>query len=58
MILADEPTGSLDEETAESILNVFDGVHQTGATIVMITHDLEVAKRADRIIRLQNGVIS
>lgn len=57
VILADEPTGSLDEETTESILNVFDRVHQTGATIVMITHDLEVAKRADRIIRLQNGVI-
>lgn len=57
VLLADEPTGSLDEETTESILNLFDRLHQEGATIVMITHDVEVAKRADRIIRLSNGVV-
>lgn len=57
LILADEPTGSLDEETTESILSLFDSVHAQGATIVVITHDMEVAKRADRILRLQNGVL-
>lgn len=57
LILADEPTGSLDEETTESILNLFDRVHKKGATIVVITHDIEVAQRADRILRLQNGVL-
>lgn len=57
LILADEPTGSLDEETTESILSIFDRVHQKGATIILITHDMEVAQRADRIVRLQNGVL-
>lgn len=57
LILADEPTGSLDEETTESILSLFDKVHKNGATIIVITHDLEVAERADRILRLQNGVL-
>lgn len=57
LILADEPTGSLDEETTESILNLFDRVHKNGATIVVITHDIEVAERADRILHLQNGVL-
>jgi putative ABC transport system ATP-binding protein len=57
LILADEPTGSLDEETTESILNLFDRVHKKGATIVVITHDIEVAKRAGRILHLQNGVL-
>lgn len=57
LILADEPTGSLDEETTESILSLFDRVHKKGATIVVITHDMEVAERADRILRLQNGVL-
>lgn len=57
LILADEPTGSLDEETTESILSLFDRVHKKGATIVIITHDLEVAERADRILHLKNGVL-
>ncbi|ALC86481.1 macrolide ABC transporter ATP-binding protein [Bacillus sp. FJAT-22090] len=57
LILADEPTGSLDEETSESILNLFDRVHKKGATIIVITHDIEVAERADRILQLQNGVL-
>lgn len=57
LILADEPTGSLDEETTESILNLFDRVHKNGATIIVITHDIEVAERAGRILHLQNGVL-
>lgn len=57
LILADEPTGSLDEETTESIMSLFDRVHKKGATIVIITHDLDVAKRAERILHLKNGVL-
>lgn len=57
LILADEPTGSLDEVTSENILSLFDHVHKKGATIIVITHDIEVAERADRILRLENGVL-
>ncbi|WP_144513849.1 ABC transporter ATP-binding protein [Bacillus sp. FJAT-22090] len=57
LILADEPTGSLDEETSENILSIFDRMHKQGATIIVITHDIEVAERADRILHLQNGVL-
>ncbi|MCM3356608.1 ABC transporter ATP-binding protein [Psychrobacillus sp. MER TA 171] len=57
LILADEPTGSLDEETTKSILNLFDRVHEKGATLIIITHDMEVASRAQRILTLQNGVL-
>lgn len=57
LLLADEPTGSLDEETTESILGIFDDLHQSGVTIIMITHDMEVAKRAQRILYLKGGTI-
>ncbi|WP_050179738.1 ABC transporter ATP-binding protein [Domibacillus robiginosus] len=57
ILLADEPTGSLDETTTETILQLFDRVHQQGTTIVVITHDQEVANRAQRVIHLRNGVL-
>ncbi|RHW39542.1 ABC transporter ATP-binding protein [Lysinibacillus yapensis] len=57
ILLADEPTGSLDEATTQSILSLFDRLHESGVTIVMITHDIEVANRAERIVHLQNGVL-
>lgn len=57
LLLADEPTGSLDEATTESILEIFDDLHQSGVTIIMITHDSEVAKRAERVLYLKGGVI-
>ena len=57
ILLADEPTGSLDEATTETILQLFDRVHQQGTTIIVITHDQEVAERAERIIHLRNGVL-
>ncbi|MEK4027790.1 MULTISPECIES: ABC transporter ATP-binding protein [Bacillaceae] len=57
LILADEPTGSLDEETTDEVLQLMEHVHKDGATIVMITHDLEVAKRAERIFLLKNGIL-
>lgn len=57
LLLADEPTGSLDEMTTESILEIFDELHQRGVTIILITHDPEVAKRAERILYLKGGRI-
>ncbi|MCM3791219.1 ABC transporter ATP-binding protein [Domibacillus indicus] len=58
ILLADEPTGSLDEATTETILQLFDRVHQQGTTIVVITHDQEVADRAQRVIHLKDGVLA
>lgn len=57
LLLADEPTGSLDEETTKSILKIFDDLHQRGVTIILITHDMEVAKRAERIMYLKGGLL-
>lgn len=56
-ILADEATGNLDTVTTEEILDIFDQLNDDGATIVMVTHEEEVAQRARRIVRLRDGVI-
>lgn len=55
VLLADEPTGNLDQKTGGTILELFEKLHQEGQTIVMVTHDLEVAKRADRVLKLELG---
>lgn len=57
MILGDEPTGNLDSETGQMILDIFDKLHAQGRTIVMVTHDEEVAGRCDRTITLRDGRI-
>lgn len=57
IILADEPTGALDTQTSEDILNLFQAFNAAGMTIVMITHDPEVGERADRIIWIRDGLI-
>lgn len=57
LILADEPTGNLDSETGRDILELFVNLRAGGATIVMITHDREVASRARRIVSLRDGQI-
>lgn len=57
IILADEPTGALDSETGAAILDIFDALHQRGATIVLVTHDAEVARRAGRVLRFRDGAM-
>ncbi len=57
LLLADEPTGNLDSTTAAEILATFDRLHAAGNTIVLVTHDETVARRAKRIIRLRDGAI-
>ncbi|HEY7161477.1 MAG TPA: ABC transporter ATP-binding protein [Acidobacteriota bacterium] len=55
ILLADEPTGNLDSNTGREIMNLFEHLHTTGHTIILVTHDPEVASHANRIIRLRDG---
>lgn len=55
LLLADEPTGALDQTTGKEIMEVFKKVHEMGKTIILITHDPNVAAYADRIIRIEDG---
>lgn len=57
LILADEPTGNLDTKSGDAIIDIFHELHDTGKTIVMITHDMNIATRAQRIIKLRDGTI-
>ncbi len=57
VLLADEPTGALDSHTARDILDIFRVLHQGGATIVMVTHDPEVASVGERVIHVRDGQI-
>ncbi len=57
ILLADEPTGNLDEKTGEEILELIAEQHRRGLTIVMVTHDPAIARRADRLVRLHDGRI-
>ncbi len=57
VLLADEPTGNLDTKTSADIMALFDTLHNTGRTIIMVTHDEDVAQNARRVIRLRDGMI-
>jgi putative ABC transport system ATP-binding protein len=57
IVLGDEPTGNLDTKNGLGILSLFEQLHQEGRTIVLVTHDRQVAERASRIIHMQDGAI-
>lgn len=57
IILADEPTGNLDTKSGEEVMKIFQELHKQGKTIVMITHEADIAKNAKRIIKLKDGAI-
>jgi len=57
LLLADEPTGNLDSRTGREILNLFHRIHEQGNTIIIVTHDHEVANQAQRIIQIRDGQV-
>ncbi|WP_448516443.1 ABC transporter ATP-binding protein [Pseudothermotoga sp.] len=57
VLLADEPTGNLDSKSGEEILKIFSELNERGQTIIIVTHDPEVAKHGDRIVRMRDGKI-
>ena len=57
IILADEPTGNLDSKTSIEIMNLFNDIHKNGNTVILVTHEEDIAKYAHRIIRLRDDVI-
>jgi putative ABC transport system ATP-binding protein len=57
LLLADEPTGNLDSKTGDEILNLFHKIHAQGNTIIMVTHDPDIAQQAQRIIYIRDGKI-
>ncbi|MFD5200645.1 ABC transporter ATP-binding protein [Streptomyces sp. NPDC058375] len=58
LLLCDEPTGNLDSETAAAILDLLDQLHREGMTILVITHDGQVARRGQRVISIRDGVLT
>jgi putative ABC transport system ATP-binding protein len=57
LILADEPTGALDSKTSEEVIDIFKNVNKLGKTVIIVTHEHEIAAQTDRIIRLNDGII-
>jgi len=57
ILLADEPTGNLDSENSEKIFEILNGLNQNGLTVLMITHNADLARRAGRIIRIKDGMV-
>ena len=58
ILLADEPTGALDQRTGAQVMDIFNGLNEEGRTIIMITHDINIARHARRIVRILDGNIS
>ena len=57
LILADEPTGNLDSTTSEEIMEIFDKIYSEGNTIVLVTHESDIANHARRVVRLRDGMV-
>lgn len=57
IILADEPTGNLDSKTSQEIMDIFEAIYKNGNTIVIVTHEEDIANHSRRIVRLRDGVI-
>ena len=57
ILLADEPTGALDQKNGQAILDIFQSLNRQGRTIVLVTHDRAIAERATRIVEIVDGVI-
>jgi len=57
VILADEPTGALDSKTSEEVINIFKKVNDMGKTVIIVTHEHEIANQTSRIINLNDGII-
>ncbi|HMN32921.1 MAG TPA: ABC transporter ATP-binding protein [Chitinophagaceae bacterium] len=58
ILLADEPTGNLDSKTSEEIMTIFEELHSAGHTIILVTHEEDIAQKAKRIIRLKDGKLA
>ncbi|MFH8093070.1 MAG: ABC transporter ATP-binding protein, partial [Candidatus Aenigmatarchaeota archaeon] len=57
IILADEPTGNLDTKRGEEIINLLENLNKEGKTLIIVTHDLSIAKRAERKIMIRDGMV-
>ena len=58
LLLADEPTGALDSRTTKEVLDLFEALHQGGMTVVMVTHEDDVAARAQEVVQFRDGAIA
>jgi putative ABC transport system ATP-binding protein len=58
LLLADEPTGALDSRTTKEVLDLFEALHQGGMTVVLVTHEDDVAARAQQVVQFKDGAIA